>query len=127
MKPEQQTMETMATSAGILSLPENEPEASSEQPDFLSDLNLDRIIEAVTAHKEEYDLKPFFWTPLRDPELVRYRQEVMRDLEDEAVMACIQAFAEKMRTVRRYLALAEKLGLRVPQEGVDLRSSLGLR
>lgn len=120
-------METMATSAGILSLPENEPEASSEQPDFLSDLNLDRIIEAVTAHKEEYDLKPFFWTPLRDPELVRYRQEVMRDLEDEAVMACIQAFAEKMRTVRRYLALAEKLGLRVPQEGVDPRSSLGLR
>jgi DNA mismatch repair protein MutS len=124
LKPEQQTMETMATSAGILSLPENEPEASSEQPDFLSDLNLDRIIEAVTAHKEEYDLKPFFWTPLRDPELVRYRQEVMRDLEDEAVMACIQAFAEKMRTVRRYLALAEKLDYEYHKKGWILEAAL---
>jgi DNA mismatch repair protein MutS len=116
--------EALAVFQSILHPSEGVQHETPRQPDFFSDLNLDQIIEAMTAHKEEYNLQPFFWTPLRDPELVRYRQEVMRDLEDEAVMACIKAFAEKMRTVRRYLALAEKLDYDYHKKGWILEAAL---
>ena len=108
----------------ILHFPGSVQYETQHQPDFFPDLNLDQIIEAITASKAEYNLKPFFWTPLRDPQLVRYRQEIMQDLENEAVMACIKAFAEKMRTVRRYLALAEKLDYEYHKKGWILEAAL---
>ena len=108
----------------ILHFPGSAQYETQHQPDFFPDLNLDQIIEAITASKEEYNLKPFFWAPLRDPELVRYRQEIMRDLEDKTLMACIKAFAGKMSTVRRYLALAEKLDFDYHKKGWMLEAAL---
>ena len=116
--------EALESFQSILHFPGSVQYKTEHQPDFFADLNLDQIIEAITAPKEEYNLKPFFWTPLRDPELVRYRQEIMRDLENETVMACIKAFAEKMRTVRRYLALAEKLVYDYHKKGWLLEAAL---
>jgi len=95
-----------------------------DQPDFFSDLNLDQIIDAITASKEEYNLKPFFWTALRDPEIVRYRQEIMRDLENKTVMSCVKAFADRMSTVRRYLALVERLSYDYHKKGWMLEAAL---
>lgn len=78
-------------------------------PAFFADLNLDQIVDAITAGKEEYDLQPFFFAPLRDPAAILYRQEIFRDLEDEAVLGAIRTFAQRMSVLRRYLALVEKL------------------
>lgn len=96
----------------------------ADPPAFFTDLNLDQVIEAITARKEEYNLKPFFHTPLHDVESIRYRHEVMRDMEDPAVMAHIEAFAGKMAVARRYLGLAKKLDFNYHRKGWFLEAAL---
>ncbi len=66
------------------------------------------MVEAVTAGREEYDLLPFFYTPLTTAGAIRFRQEVIRDLEDPAVREAVTAFASAMRTVRACLSHAQK-------------------
>ena len=46
------------------------------EPDFFADLNLDQVLESMTAGREQYALKPFFYAPLHDAAAVRYRHEV---------------------------------------------------
>jgi hypothetical protein len=88
-----------------------------ETPDFFADLNLDQIIETITAGREEYNLKPFFYTPLKDIGTIKYRQEVMRDLENETLLEKIESFAQKMRAMRRCLTLVDKLYYKYHKEG----------
>ena len=78
-------------------------------PDYFRDLNLDQIVDSVTVAKQEYALKPFFYATLTSVEAVTYRQEVMRDLEDAGMFACIQAFAANLRLMRERLAQSRKL------------------
>jgi hypothetical protein len=99
-------------------------EATAEQPAYFPDLNLDQVINAITARKQEYNLKPLFFTPLQDVETIYYRQQVMRDLEDTALMKQFQAFAGKMLLVRRYLTMAEKLEFNYHRKGWFLEAAL---
>jgi len=96
----------------------------TEQPEFFPDLNLDQVIDAITARKKEYDLKPFFYNHLRDAETIYYRHEVMRDLENDELMIHVKAFAEKMIVVRRYLGMVEKLDFHYHREGWTLEAAL---
>ncbi len=105
--------------------PEGRPGAEAPgEPACFADLNLDQVVDAITARKDVYGLKPFFYTPLRDAETILYRHEVMWDLEDGALMACVKAFAEQMIIVRRYLALVEKLDFHYHREGWFLEAAL---
>jgi DNA mismatch repair ATPase MutS len=94
-----------------------------EAPAFFVDLNLDQIVDAVTARRQEYHLKPFFYTPLRDEETIQYRQEIMQDLENKTLREKIQSFAHQMIVMRRYLAMIEKLYTRNHQEGWFLEAA----
>ena len=87
-----------------------------EAPVFFADLNLDQIIDAVTAGKQEYNLKPFFYTSLNDINTLRYRHEIFRDLEDENLFENIKSFAQKMREMREHLAQADKLHYKYQKE-----------
>ena len=80
-----------------------------EAPEFFTDLNLDQIVASITAGREEYDLKPFFYTPLGRVETINYRHDILRDLENQALLGHIRSFAEKMRAMRGHLAQADKL------------------
>jgi hypothetical protein len=87
---------------------EPRPPLQREPPPFFQDLLLDQVVEAITAGREEYDLKPFFHTRLRSSSSVVFRQEVLRDLEDASLRAEILAFSASMRAVRTDLSAAEK-------------------
>jgi DNA mismatch repair protein MutS len=80
-----------------------------EQPDFFVDLNLDQVIESVTAGREQYDLKPFFYAPLHDVGTVGYRHEVLRDLEKADVLASVNTFAAALARMREHFAQVERL------------------
>lgn len=88
------------------------------RPDFFSDLNLDQIVAAITAGREEYNLTPFFHWPLRDVDEVLYRHEIMRDLENAGLLADINAFAQTMRAMRDTLKQAEKRYYRRQKEAL---------
>ncbi len=81
----------------------------SEQPDFFVDLNLDQVLESMTAGREQYELKDFFYAPLHEVEAVRYRHEVLHDLEKAEVLAAVSGFADVMVQTREHLAQMEKL------------------
>lgn len=84
----------------------------ASEPEIFGDLNLDQIIDSVTRGRDDYNLKPFFYVPLTDVDAVIYRHEIMRDLERNDVVSCINAFAEQMRAMRVQLAAATKLYFR---------------
>ncbi len=92
-------------------------------PSFFADLNLDQIINTITAGKDEYNLKPFFYTSLNDIATIKYRQEITHDLENELLLENIKSFAEKMVTIRRYLNLVEKLYYKYHKEGWFLEAA----
>jgi len=89
---------------------------SGRIPDFFTDLNLDLVINTISKGKDEYNLKPFFHVHLTDPEVIAYRQNIFRDLEDPALLEAIKSFAEKMRTIRKQLAATDKLFYRYHKE-----------
>jgi len=88
---------------------DNKKRETLEAPVFFSDINLDQIIDAITAGKEEYNLKPFYYTSLNDIDAINYRHEVMRDLENKILVEHIKSFAQKMRTMRKHLVQADEL------------------
>jgi len=99
------------------------PPEMREAPPFFPDLNLDQVINAITASKQEYDLKPFFFSPLHDANTIRYRHEVMQDLESGTLLEEIRSFAQRMIIVRRYLGLVEKLESQNHREGWFLEAA----
>jgi DNA mismatch repair protein MutS len=87
-----------------------------DAPACFGDLNLDQVVEAITAHKQDYDLEPFFYAPLSDTGVIEDRQAVFRDLEQEDLFAQVEAFANEMQAMRRCLAQADKLHYRYQKE-----------
>jgi DNA mismatch repair protein MutS len=80
-----------------------------EAPEIFPDLLLDQIVESITAGRDEYNLKPFFYTPLGCVEAVNFRFDVLRDLESPFLDKSIRSFAHEMRRMRDCLRQAEKL------------------
>jgi DNA mismatch repair protein MutS len=78
-------------------------------PDYFIDLNLDQIINTITSGKEEYNLNHYYYTPLSDLNTVRYRHEILQDLENPILFEYLKSFAAGMRAMRDDLVQKEKL------------------
>jgi DNA mismatch repair ATPase MutS len=87
-----------------------------QQPACFHNLNLDQIVETITADWREYDLAPFFHAPLKNLDTIIYRQEIMRDLEKDSLMQVVKTFSQRMRAMRECLDQAKKLHYRYEKE-----------
>lgn len=103
--------------------PEEYPIIKSE-PSFFTDLNLDQVVEAATKGKQDYNLQPYFYSPLHDEDSIAYRQAVFQDLENDFLYETISEFAGKMVLVRRYLGVVEKSHFKFHQMGWQLEAAL---
>ena len=79
-------------------------------PDFFGDLNIHQIVDGITGGKEyeEYNLKPFFYAPLRRINGIKYRQEIMQDLDDPSIFERSNVFSKQMRDMRKSLGISQK-------------------
>jgi hypothetical protein len=81
-----------------------------EAPVFFVDLNLDQIIEAITASRAEYNLKPFFYRSLSNTDAIHYRHEIMQDLQNVLLYEHIRSFYPKnARHARRFCPSGQAL------------------
>ena len=87
-----------------------------QEPAFFVDLNLDQVIDAITAGKQEYNIKPFFYISLHDIDTINYRHDIMRDLENDTLLVNIKSFEQKLHLMREYLTQADKLYYKYQKE-----------
>ncbi len=87
-----------------------------EAPAFFHDLNLDQIVEAITAGWQDYDLVSFFYTCLNDLDVIAYRQEIFQDLEEKIPMQIVRSFSARMRAMREHLPPAKNSYYRYDKE-----------
>jgi len=86
------------------------------EPSFFADLNLDQVMTSMAFGRDEYDLTPFFLTPLHTTSAVEYRHQVLRDLEHEDVHGAVAGYARDLGEMRKYLALIGTLHYRYERE-----------
>ncbi len=85
-------------------------------PAFFADMNLNLIIDKITADRQEYDLRPFFYTPLKDINAIKYRNEIFHDLENKRVFESIKLFTQQMHTTREHLIQSDKMYYKYQKE-----------
>lgn len=84
-----------------------EPRQSNE-PDCFKDLNLDQIFAPILKAKKEFELEGFFYTSLHEPEAIIYRQDVMRELENDELRALFTRFSKTVYDLGRYMNTIRK-------------------
>jgi DNA mismatch repair protein MutS len=97
-------------SFGSILFPDSGAVIADSVPEFFHDLHLDQVVATITAGYEDDDLVPHFRSPLRDMDVIAYRQEIMRELDGTVAGAILRAFSERMRTMCAQRALADKSG-----------------
>lgn len=70
-------------------------------PEFFADLNIDQLVEKMGTGFEPYDLKTYYYRMPEGREDILYRQEVLRDM-DEEMETNITAFYRAVKKAQNY-------------------------
>jgi len=82
---------------------QHEEVRNTGEPACFKDLNLDQIFRPILKAKQEFELEGFFHTALHDPQIIVYRQDVMRELEDDEIRTLFTGFSKTVYDLSRYL------------------------
>ena len=74
-----------------------------EAPESFRDLNIDKILKPVIQEQPELELEEFFYTPLPDPAVIRYRQDVMKELMDPGKRFAIESMVGQITFLRMFM------------------------
>ncbi len=79
-------------------------------PESFEDLQLDVVMKRALQEYRDSGLEEIFYTPVTDPEVISYRQEVLQELEDPAVREALKAVVERFGSLREVMdGLRDKL------------------
>jgi len=73
-----------------------EPNLVFDMPDFFKDLHLDYLLEKILEEAKEYHTNPYFYTFPESAEVIRYRQQVCKDMESEELCTVLKGFCRRM-------------------------------
>ncbi len=81
-----------------------------DQNDIMfKDLNLDDVISEVLRRAKLFDIKKYYYTPLKNKEDIIYRQEVFKDLENKALFDDLNLFSYTMNRKLQELKVANTM------------------
>ncbi|WP_018179406.1 MutS-related protein [Jongsikchunia kroppenstedtii] len=111
-------------STGGISILFGDPERAvvrTAEPDYFHDLRLDAVVDAVVGDDDQFDIRPWFYTPVDNPADVSLRQSVYCELDSNAtIRSAFVRFGAGMQTIRTLLSElsaastdTERLGWRV--------------
>ena len=115
---------TLAAAKTTLLSADGEAAAAEADPACFADLNLDQLVDTLTAGRQDYDLAGWYRAPLTHPEEVRHRHEVVSDLLQASTREAVDAFADRMRRVRRLLRGSKALHYAVQTHEIFLRAAV---
>ena len=75
----------------------------TEEPAFFRDLHLSELISRIAKIRNGADLSAWYYTMSADPEVIRYRQDILGDLEDPAFNKAVSDFTRQVFRVRQFL------------------------
>lgn len=81
---------------------------TTSEPSYFHDLNLDRVFDPIIKSTKSFGLESVFYSPLRDIETIRYRQEILRELENSTLFDQISSFSEEINRLSRTMKEIKK-------------------
>lgn len=79
-----------------------------ENDAMFRDLNLNQIFLAIEKGWAGYKLHEIFFAPLTTEREIKYRQEIMRDIDTDVIYALMRNFSDTMKSSRSFTSEAEK-------------------
>lgn len=77
------------------------PEMVQKAPAFFQDLQLDYLLNLIEHSVKGYVIRPYYYTLPGSKSLIQYRQQVCKDLLDEALNSCVRQFCFQLQKSRR--------------------------
>lgn len=71
----------------------------SYSEDFYKDLGIDGIIKDIKEAEKDYSTEKYYYIPLRNKDDVIYRQDILKDLENEGLRQSAEIFSENILAV----------------------------
>ena len=90
---------------------------------MFKDLNLDDVIAEVLRRAKLFDIKKYYYTPLKNKEDIIYRHEVFKDLENKELFDDLNVFSYTMNRKLQELKVAKTVKFEVYKQ-IELKKKI---